>query len=98
MPAGFIKDLLELSAAGAGDGGAGVADYAYALSIYEEYRQQYSPQERIGNSPLQNTREVEAVDMDGDAVEARWVKTRHQGKILPREPHPGSWMSWQVRL
>ncbi len=81
MPAGFIKGLLELSAAGAGDGGAGVADYAYALSIYEEYKQQYSQEERIEKSPLQNTQEVEAVDMDRDVVEARWGQKYHTGMV-----------------
>lgn len=77
MPADFIRNLLALSAAGASEGKAGVVDYAYALSIYDEYHQQYRPGEQMEEKPLQNMQETEAVDLDEDVVEARWRYTDH---------------------
>ncbi len=77
MPAGFIRELLELSAAPAREGEAGVIDYAYALSIYDECRQQYHAGEQTEGNPLQNTQPADAVDMDEDVVEARWGPKHH---------------------
>lgn len=77
MPADFIRNLLALSAAGTSESKAGVVDYAYALSIYDEYRQQYQPGEQMEEKPLQNMQETETVNLDEDVVEARWRYTDH---------------------
>ncbi len=79
MPADFIRNLLALSAAGTSEGKAEVVDYAYALSIYDEYHQQYRPGEQTEGRPLQNMQEAEAVDLDEDVVEARWRYNDHFG-------------------
>ncbi len=77
MPADFIRNLLALSATGTSEGKAGVVDYAYALSIYDDYHQQYRPGEQMEEKPLQNMQETEAVNLDEDVVEARWRYTDH---------------------
>jgi subtilisin family serine protease len=82
MPAGFIRELLELSAAPAREGEAGVIDYAYALSIYGECRQQYHPGGQTEGSPLQNTQPADTVDLDEDAVEARWGPKHHMDFVV----------------
>lgn len=81
VSADFIRGLLGKSANPCGDTkeyGEGLIDYEYALSIYDEYKEDYETgqDDSMGNVP-ENTNAVPVFE-ENSAVEGQW--TNHAGK------------------
>ena len=81
VSADFIRSLLQLSESKVEGNESGVLNYEYALSVFDEYRNTYQPNDDIDNSPLLNSSEVRAVDVGDDVVEARWRTAGHKEAI-----------------
>ena len=78
VSAGFIRSLLQLSESKVEGNEAGVLNYEYAASVFDEYKNIYQQDGDIKNNPLQNSDEVSPIDMDEEVVEARWGEGKHE--------------------